>query len=101
MNPLTRLKTIRPLHVLSNFSNGEQGEGLLVSRGGVGRLQVGGELRDDVVRVARRLRHDEGSDAFCNGGASLKMAFNRPDFQGASRTSLLVPSLRSQAQLRI
>ena len=89
MNPLTRLKTIRPLHVLSNFSNGEQGEGLLVSRGGVGRLQVGGELRDDVVRVARRLRHDEGSDAFCDGGASLKNGFfGSPDFQGASRTSL-------------
>ena len=95
MNPLTRLKTIRPLHVLSNFSNGEQGEGLLVSRGGVGRLQVGGELRDDVVRVARRRRHDEGGDAFCDGGASLKMAFNRPDFQGASRASLKVSSLRA------
>ena len=96
MNPLTRLKTIRPLHVLSNFSNGEQGEGLLVSRGGVGRLQVGGELRDDVVRVARRLRHDEGSDAFCDGGASLKNGFfSSPDFQGASRPSLKVSSLRA------
>ena len=43
-----------------------------MGRRGVAGLQVGGELRDDVVRVTGRLRHDERSDAFCDGGASLE-----------------------------
>lgn len=66
----TFLKNV--VHVLSNFSDGEKWEGLLVGGGCVIGLQVGRELCNHVVGVTRRLRHDERGHAFSDRGSSLQ-----------------------------